>query len=317
MAVKRSGQLSFVEALMPADVGRNDRLDRLATLVKWYRFEKLLAGLRDDGPGRPAYAPLVMFKALLLQSLYGLSDADLEDALLDRLSFRRFVGLGLEADTPDHTTLCRFRNRLVEAKLLDKLFGELERQIDKAGLILRRGTMLDATLIETAAAAPPRGDKVVDPDARFAKRSGKPGSTYGYKAHVGVDEAFGIIRRVITTPANINDTVPADELIVGDEAQVMADAAYHTHGREKALRARGIKPRLMRRPNKHHALPPRLKKLNRLIARRRAAVETTFATWKRRMGFDAIRYLGLTKAHGQVLMAAMAFNMRRWVTATA
>lgn len=317
MAVKGTGQMSWAEALMPSGVGRNDRLDRLAGLVKWYRLEQILAKQRHDGPGRPAYPPLVMFKALLLQSLYGLSDAELEDALLDRLSFRRFVGLGLEDTVPDSTTLCRFRNLLVGAGLLEKLFDELQRQLDKAGLILRRGTMLDATLIETAAASP-GSNRRVDPDAGFAKRSGKPGSTHGYKAHVGVDDGFNIIRRVVTTPANVNDTTPADLLICGDEKEVLADAAYHTHGRERALKAQGIKPRLMRRANRHHpALPARLKLLNRLISRRRAAVETTFATWKRRMGFNAIRYIGLEKAHGQVLMAAMAFNLRRWVTVAA
>jgi IS5 family transposase len=317
MSVKRTGQLSFAEALMPSGWGHNERLDRLTGLVKWYRLEKLLSGLRDDGPGRPGYRPLSMFKALLLQSLYGLSDAELEDALLDRLSFRRFVGLSLEDPVPDHTTLCRFRGRLIEAGLLEKLFTELDRQLDKAGVILRRGTMLDATLIETQAASPPRGKDPVsaDPDAAFAKRSGKAGSTFGYKAHVGVDEGSGIIRSVITTPANVNDTTPADALIRGDEKAVWGDAAYHTHARERALKARGVKPRLMRRANKHHRkLPPRLARYNRLIARRRAAVETTFATLKRRMGLTAIRYLGLTKAHAQVLLAAMAFNLRRWAT---
>lgn len=316
MSVKRTGQLSFVEALLPGGLKGSGRLDRLTELVKWYRFEKLLARLRQEGPGRAGYRPAVMFKALLLQSLYGLSDPELEEALGDRLSFRRFVGLSLEDDTPDHTTICRFRLKLIDEGLLEKLFAELDRQLAQAGVILKRGTMLDATLIETGAAAPPRGeDTPVDPDARFARRSGKPGSTYGYKAHVGVDEGSGIIRAVITTPANVNDTTPADDLIRGDELVVWADAAYHTHAREAALKARGVKPRLMRRPNKHHPkLPPRLARYNQLIARRRAAVETTFATWKRRMGLTAIRYIGLTKAAAQVLLVAMAFNLRRWVT---
>lgn len=315
MAVKRTGQLSFVEALLPGGLKGSNRLDRLDELVKWYRFEKLLARLRDEGPGRAGYRPLLMFKALLLQSLYGLSDAELEEALNDRLSFRRFVGLGLEDATPDHTTLCRFRLKLVAAGLLERLFDELDRQLEQAGLILKRGTMLDATLIETGAAAkPPRGElSPVDPEARMTARKGKPGTTFGYKAHVGVDEGSGLIRSVITTPANVNDTVPADLLIRGDEKAVWADAAYHTHAREAALKAKGVKPRLARRPNKNHPeLPPRLKRYNRLIARRRAAVETTFATWKRRMGLTAIRYLGLTKASAQVLLAAMAFNLRRW-----
>ena len=145
------------------------------------------------------------------------------------------------------------------------------------------------------------------PSARTA------GFTYGYKAHIGVDEGSGLIRSLITTPANVNETVVADQLWRGDEGAVLADAAYHTHARAQALKQRGIKARLMRRPNKHHPqLPPRLKRYNRLIARRRAAVETTFATLKRRMGLKSIRYLGLAKAAGQLLLAAMAFNLRRW-----
>ena len=317
MAVKKTGQFSFVEALAPQLEVGSGRLDRLQGLVKWYRFEKLLGSLRDGGSGRPAYPALLMFKVLLLQSLYGLSDMEAEEALADRLSFRRFVGLALADAVPDHSTICRFRNLLVERGVLEKLFGELDKQLDKAGLILRRGTMLDATVIETSAARPGDNRPSSDPDARFTRRQGKGGSSFGYKAHVGVDEGSGLIRSVVTTPANVNDTVPADQLILGDEQVVMADAAYHTHAREAALKARGIKPRLMRRPNKHHPeLPPRLKRYNRLIARRRAAVETTFATLKRRMGLGIIRYRGLAKATGQVLIAAMAFNMRRWVTLT-
>jgi transposase, IS5 family len=326
MATKQTGQFSFVDAFLASGAGRNDRLDRLTALVKWYRFEKILSGLRSEGgPGQPAYPALMMFKALLLQSLYGLSDAGLEEALADRLSFRRFVGLSLEEEVPDHTTLCRFRNALAGAGRLDKLFAELDRQLDKAGLILRRGTMLDATIIETTAARPPHADEnegldgaASDPDAAFTRRQGKGGSSYGYKAHVGVDEGSGLIRKVVTTPANVNDTVVADLLVSGDEGQVMADSAYHTHARERALKEQGIKPRLMRRPNKHHPeLPPRLKRLNKLIARRRAAVETTFATWKRRMGLGLIRYRGLAKATAQVLLAAIAFNMRRWTSLAA
>lgn len=313
MAVKGMGQASFVDALLSTK-GGGGSLERLQGLVKWYRFEKLIGHLRDEaGPGRPGYPALVLFKALLLQSLYGLSDRELEEALDDRLSFRRFTGLSLEASVPDHTVLNRFRNRLASEGLLEKLFAELDRQLEKAGVVLKRGSMLDATLIEAVSAPPSDRRPSRDPDAAFARRQGKSGSTFGYKAHVGVDEGSGIIRAVITTPANVNDTTPADQLIRGDEAVVWGDAAYHTHAREAALKARGVKARLARRPNKHHPkLPPRLAYYNRLIARRRSAVETTFATLKRRMGLTQIRYVGLAKAHAQVLMAAIAFNLRRW-----
>lgn len=314
MSVKRTGQLGFGEVGLGSR-GRNAALERVDGLVDWGRMEAALSGLREEGPGRPGYRPLVLFKALLLQAWYGLSDADLEYRLGDSLSFSRFVGLSLEDEVPDATTLCRFRNRLIQAKRLERLFGELDGQLEATGLVLKSGTLLDATLIETGAARPPReaGQAARDPDAGFAKRSGKPGSTYGYKAHVGVDQGSGLIRSVVTTAANVNDTTPADALIRGDERAVLADAAYHTHAREAALKQRGVKARLMRRPNKHHPkLKPRLALLNRLIARRRAAVETTFATFKRRMGLTAIRYLGLAKASAQITLTAMAFNLRKW-----
>ena len=255
---------------------------------------------------------------MLLQSLYGLSDRELEDALGDRLSFKRFVGLSLEDGTPNYTVLNRFRNRLIEEGLLEKLFAELDRQLEKAGVILKRGTMLDATLIQAVSAPPKDHRPSNDPDARFAKRQGKSGSTFGYKAHLGVDEGSGLIRSVLTTAANVNDTTPADDLIRGDEAVVWADAAYDTHARRARLKAEGKKPRIARRPNKHHPeLSARLKRYNRLIARRRAAVETTFATLKCRMRLTCIRYVGLIKAKAQVLLAAIAFNMRRWSAITA
>jgi len=318
MSVKGTGQLGFGEL----GVGRRGviaALDRVSSLVDWAGFEKALAGLREEGPGRPGYRPLLLFKALLLQAWYGLSDSELEFRLGDSLAFGRFVGLSLEDEVPDHTTLCRFRNRLVAARLLEKLFSELDRQLENARLIVKQGTMLDATLIEAATARPPRGKEAlaVDPDAAFVKHQGKPGSTYGYKAHVGVDQGSGLVRSVITTPANINDTTPADGLIRGDERAVYADKAYDTHARRARLKSQGMKVRLMRRPSQYHALTPRQQRLNDLIARRRAAVETTFATWKRRMGLTRVRYIGLVKVTGQILLTAMAFNLRRAAALTA
>lgn len=318
MAVKRTGQMSLVEAFLGGRMlGSTGALDRIGSLVKWHRFENLLLGFNHAGPGHPGWPVPVLFKALLLQSLYGLSDREVEEALADRLSFRRFCGLSLEEGVPDHTVINRFRNELVARGLLEELFGELDRQLEKAGVMLKRGAMLDATLIE-AASAPGSDERASrDPDAAFGGKPGKGGFTFGYKAHVGVDEGSGLIRSVIATPANVNDTVPADGLIRGDETAVWGDGAYHTHARAAALKARGVKARLARRPNKHHPdLPPRLKRYNRLIARRRAAVETTFATLKNRMRFTRIRYVGLVKATAQIMFAAIAFNMRRWAAIT-
>ena len=318
MSVKRTGQLGFGEV----GVGRrggSPALERVSLLVDWGQIEQVLFGLRQECPGRPGYRPLLLFKALLLQAWYGLSDAELEFRLGDSLAFGRFVGLSLEDEVPDHTTLCRFRNRLVAVGLLKRLFAELDRQLEGAGLVLKQGTMLDATLIQAATNRPARGkeDQAKDKDAAFLKRQGKPGTFYGYKAHVGVDQGSGLVRAVIATPANVNDTTPADDLIRGDEAAVYADKAYDTHARRARLKLAGAKVRLMRRPNQYHPLTPRQQRLNDLIANRRAAVETTFATWKRRMGLSRTRYIGLAKVTGQILMVAMAFNLRRVASLTA
>ena len=148
MAVKRTGQMSFVESFLVGKVlGSSGALDRIASLVKWYRFEKLPPRPQSHRvPAIPAAQALVLYKALFVQSLYGLSDRELEEALADRLWFGRFCGLGLEEAIPDHTVLNRFRNGLVAKALLDKLFDELDRQLEKAGVTVKRGTMLDGIL---------------------------------------------------------------------------------------------------------------------------------------------------------------------------
>jgi transposase, IS5 family len=319
MAVKRVGQLGFADGWLALQGSVNVQLVRLDELVQWYRFEKLVAHLRDaSSPGRPGYPALVLVKSLLLQAMYGLSDRELEEALCDRLSFRRFVGLSLDERVPDHSVLNRFRGRLVSEGIETKLFAELDRQLDKAGVMLKRGTMLDATLIPAVSRPPKDGNgwerATRDPDAAFVRHQGRGGSTFGYKMHVGVDEGSGLIRAVIATPANVNDTVPADALIRGDEAAVYADKAYAKRSRSAGLKARGIKPRIMHKSwGGGPALTLWQQRHNRLITPIRAAIETTFATVKHRMGLSLIRYRGLAKASAQIVLAALAFNLRRWV----
>lgn len=308
------GQLGFADGWVSAKLGRNASLERLSVEVKWYRFEKLLGRLRSEGPGRPPFDPLLMLKALLLQQCYALSDADLEEAINDRVSFRKFLGLSLEAASPDHTTLCRFRNRLVEAGLSEKLFGEFERQLDQRGLILKRGTMIDASLVETPfrPGSPNGGREAVDGDAAVTVRQGKRGAHYGYKVHAGVDRESRLIRRLELTPANTNDTVPADRLVCGDEAAVYADKAYAKRERRLWLQSLGIKPRIMHKSwgggpaltrwQQHH---------NKLISPIRAQVEGVFATLKRWMGMTRVRYKGLDRNRSHLFLVALAYNMNR------
>ena len=307
-------QLGFADGWVSPKLGRNASLERLAAEVKWYRFEKLLARLRHDGPGRPPFDPLLMLKALLLQQCYVLSDADLEEAINDRVSFRKFLGLSLEAPSPDHTTLCRFRNRLVEEQLSEKLFAEFERQLEKRGLILKRGTMIDASLVESPfRPGSPDGEReAVDSDAAITARKGKSGTHYGYKVHVGVDEGSRLIRRLEVTPANVNDTVPADSLVCGDEQAVYADKAYAKRARRLWLQSLGIKSRIMHKSWGGGPPLTRWQQLhNKLIAPIRAQVEGAFATLKRWMGLAQVRYKSLAKNRSHWFLVALAHNMNR------
>jgi IS5 family transposase len=314
-----SGQLGFGDGWISPKVGQNAVLERLGREVKWYRFEKLLSRLKPEGAGRPPFDPLLMLKALLLQQWYRLSDAELEEAINDRVSFRKFLGLSLEAACPDHTTLCRFRNRLSDAGLAEKLFCEFERQLEGRGLLLKRGTMIDASLVATPH-RPASGDgtrEAVDPDAALTARKGKPGAHYGYKIHAGVDLTSRLIRRVLMTPANVNDTVPADQLVCGDEKAIYADKAYAKRARSAWLKSLGIKPRIMHKSwGGGPPLSPWRKRHNRLIAAIRAEVEGVFATLKRWLGLARVRYRGLVKNQSHLLIAATAYNMKRTLKLT-
>lgn len=307
-------QLGFGDGWICAKVGQNALLERLSREVKWYRFEQFLARLTAPGAGRPPFAPLLMLKALLLQQWYGLSDTDLEEAINDRVSFRKFLGLSLEDPSPDHTTLCRFRNRLAQEGLSDKLFGEFERQLEARGLLLKRGTMIDASLVASPhrPASPEGGRPAVDSDAALTARKGRRGTHYGYKMHAGVDRTSRLIRRAVLTPANVNDTVPAEALVCGDEAAVYADKAYAKQARREALRARGIKPRIMHKSwGGGPALSRWQQRHNARIAPIRAEVEGVFATLKRWFGYATVRYRGLIRNASHLHLLCLAYNMKR------
>ena len=136
---RQMGQPSLVESLLPETLGRNDRLERIGREIEWDGFDALVAGVYSAPEGRPSYPPLTMVKILLLQQWYTLSDTLMEEALDDRISFRRFVGLGLEDDTPDYSTISRFRTELANRGLAEKLFHELGRQVGEAGSVRQGG----------------------------------------------------------------------------------------------------------------------------------------------------------------------------------
>lgn len=180
MSLRETDQLSFADALSFKRAGLNERLGRIAALIDWVAVDRLLEPLRPDRRGAPGYAPLLLFKAVLLAQWNGLSDEAMEEMLADRLSFQDFCGLGLADPKPDHSTLWRFREALAESGLADALFQEINRQLGGHGFFLRQGTLIDATLVAAQATAPPaspagRLSKVKRPRAGSWAKRDRPG----------------------------------------------------------------------------------------------------------------------------------------------
>lgn len=198
---KEERQRSFAEQEVYAGRGSNQRLAKLVGLLDWGAIERQLREVYAAEEGRPAYRPVQMFKALLLQQWYQLSDPGLEEALLDRFSFRRFVGLGLKQRVPDHSTLSRFRAQLSARGLGERLMAEVNRQLERKRLILKQGTIVDATVVAAAVnpLAGPKGTVAPDtgagqdPDAQWSTRKdrGQRHYHFGYKAHVESGRGLG------------------------------------------------------------------------------------------------------------------------------
>lgn len=306
-------QIGLVEALLDPKLGSNRRLERLEALIDWTPLARLAKQLRRATTGRPPYAPLAMLKALYLQALYDLSDPGLEEALMDRLSFRRFCGFALDAGTPDETTICRFRASAGD--LLLAAFAEINDQLDAKGLVLRKGTIMDATLIASCdrPPAPEAGlgaGHAQEPEADWTKKEGK--AFFGYKAHLGVDQGSNLIRRVVLTSAKIYESEVAEQLICGDERAVYGDKAYEHKARRARLKAGGIKDRIMHRRHKHlPELPRWQQRRNDLIAPRRAPVEAVFSALKRLYGLGRARYRTLARNLSRLIASATAYNLRR------
>jgi IS5 family transposase len=221
MARRDFRQLGLADSIVQRRGKKSAWLDRLDAALDWPAMKTIVAGIYASREGGLAYPLLTYVKLLLLQQWYGLSDEGLEAAVDDRLSFRRFAGIPFAETVPDHSSIWCFREELAK-----HLLAEVNRQLDAKGLILRRGTLIDAAILE-AAVRPPCGDAGEvsgrDPQAGWTKKNGK--SRFGYKAHAAVDEGSGLVRKAVMTPADVHDSVMGGGLVQGDEAAVHADKA--------------------------------------------------------------------------------------------
>lgn len=311
-----TGLRTFADEVVGDDLGRNERLERIHASIDWDRVGGIVEGLHSSGEGRKAYPPLLMMKAMLLQHLHDLGDPGLEERLGSDLSWRRFVGLGLRDGTPDHSTISRFRNLIVERGLMRRVFEAVNEQLDEQGMVLRRGTVVDATLVEAHARRPRRrrGDggaasrSPADPDATWGRR------TFGYKGHLAIDHGSWLVRDALLTPAHVSDTLMCDALIQGDEEVLYADAAYETERRAGLLAEMGIGNAVMHRANKHHpVLAPGKRARNAGISKRRMPAEGVFGYFKRTLGYRRARYAGLARGEAELLLKSTVYNIVRAV----
>jgi transposase, IS5 family len=326
----------FADYIIESRGYNNTFLEKIDILIDWKNIEKLINKKYKktaSADGRPAYPGLSMFKLLLLQRWYGLSDPGLEEAVKDRISFIRFSGFSLSSPLPDHSTICRFRNNLLELNLYEKLFEEINKQIESKGILVKEsnGAILDATIIESSR----RPRKVVeimpedrkeeeteispiitysdDADAAWIRKVNK--AYYGYKAHISVDAKEGYILGGHVTPANISDTTELEQLIeelnLSEGSSVFADKGYASGKNRTTLINKKLKDGIMEKALKNKPLTPIQTALNKLISSIRYKVERTIGTLKRRYHFSRMRYIGLKKGNMEFLLNATAFNLKK------
>jgi IS5 family transposase len=312
MSRRNLQQPSLADALVRDHSRSNKFLEDVLKLIDWSAFMVLFKDIHNDTLGAPGYPPIVMFKIALLQQWYGLSDPAAEEALADRLSFRRFCGFPLDQKTPDHMSIWRFRQRLVALALEDKLLAELNRQLDKRGLLVKRGTLVDATIIAAAVAKPNYEEGQVserDPDASFTQKNGK--TYFGYKAHLAGDEESGLIRQAEMSSADLHDSQLGEKLIQGDEGAYYGDKAYDSQALREKLKDLGVADRIAYKAKRGKTQPNWQKWMNKCSSSIRAGVERTNATMKNWYGMARVRYLGLKRNHCHLQLVACAMNAKR------
>jgi transposase, IS5 family len=312
---KNSGQLGFADAWLGHNPKLNHQLDKIDHLVDWRVFEEIMRKIYASESGRPSHPVLLLFKALLLQTWHNLSDYALEEALDDRLSFRRFASLSVSEKAPDHSVFSRFRDQLIKHGIHERLFQELNRQLEERGLIIKKGTLIDATVIEAAPQKPlhnedgTTGQSPQDPEAKWTRKGSK--YLFGYKAHVGVDQESELVRRLEMTPGNVFDGKVFKGLVCGDEEWVFADKAYDSKENHYILHEKGICNGILHKAIWNKSLGEFEKACNRLFSQLRSPVERIFGTLKRTYRYRRTRYLGLKKNQLQLTLMCMAYNLRR------
>lgn len=307
-------------------------------ILDWKEISRLINKDYTKGNsavGTPAYEGLLLFKMCLLQTWYGLSDYEVEDRINDSISFSYFCGLTIEQAAPDHSTLSRFRSDLTKTGTFEILFKSINLQLEKHGIIVKKGAIVDASVIDTPLR--PKGkskhkitedrseeetDKKTDVRKEYAKSVDKDGTWlkkrgkfhFGYKKHHVTDEE-GLVLGVLTTTASVNEISNLEDVLntadLPEGIALKADKGYQSKKNEDLLKKMKLRNHILKKAKKNNPLTKREKLFNKLIGQTRFKVERTFGGIKRWFNGGEARYRGIKKMHTQNLMEAMCYNLYR------
>ena len=332
------GQMSFFDHsnVMKKLSDSGDPLEKLDRAMEWKTFEGLIRKVRAKeklrAAGRPAYDGLLMFKMLVLQSLYSVSDAQMEYQIQDRLSFRRFLGLKMEDTVPDAKTLWLFREMMTEKKVLEKAFHRFNEFLNQAGYKAEKGMIVDASLIEVPRQRNTREEnkqvkngetpeewkeepaklRQKDVDARWVKKNGV--NHYGYKNHVSTDVKHKLVRKCEVTSASVHDSQMLENLLDENNTKqtIWGDSAYTGEDIENLLKEQGIRNRIHAKGYRGTPLTKTQQKENQKKSRIRARVEHIFGFMATSMKAGWLRSIGLVRARSRLFLQNLVYNMKRF-----
>lgn len=317
-------QLSFGDGLLSKrrKISKlSKHLAKLDHIIDWKPLVREIAVIdKTDAQtgGRPRKNPLWMIKATFLQSLFSLSDPQLEDQLIDRLSFQRFVGINLDQEIPDFTTFWRFKESLSTHDLDERIFELINQQLEAKGLMVKKGTIVDASIIpssnrplsnkkrEELAEQP---SSQIDTDAQSTRKGGR--YYFGYKGHIGVDIESKLIRKATFTPANAHDSTQTEQLISYDEKALFGDKAYFNGAHQYSARHYGWYYGVLNKAKRGQPLSSSQKKRNRKHSRVRAAVEHPFAWMKTKANLVAMRAKNQARNRLRFVFGCIGWNLNR------
>lgn len=288
-----------------------EKLEKVYNLIRPMVIESLKEFRPQTEIGRPSNDPEVLFKILFIQKMQGQSDRVVLEDLLDRISYRRFVGIVEDEDIPARKQLITFRKEYFRKKNPRKIFNKLFKRLREEGIIVKGGTMVDSQIIES----PGKKGKSEDRRDKYAKWTKKNDTSYfGYKAHINVDKETKLLKDIKTTAANVHDFKMLDKVLRRRTTEtVYADKGYASPVQEKIYETQGIESKLMRKSYSGHSLSEEDEKRNHEISKIRARVEHIFGRFVTEFKYVKTRYFNKYMNEMDMVFIGMIYNAKECV----